>query len=106
MRAAVCRAFGEPLVIEDVRIAAPASGELRVRLAACAICQSDLHYLDGAWGGSLPAGFGHEASGVVVEVGTGVEGFAEGDHVVVTLIRSCGACAPCVQGEPALCDAT
>ena len=106
MRAAVCRAFGEPLVIEDVQLAAPARGELRVRLAACAICQSDLHYLEGAWGGSLPAVFGHEAAGVVVEVGTGVEGVAEGDHVVVTLIRSCGACAPCVHGEPALCDAT
>ena len=69
MRAAVCRAFGEPLVIEDVQLAAPARGELRVRLAACAICQSDLHYLEGAWGGSLPAVFGHEAAGVVVEVG-------------------------------------
>jgi Zn-dependent alcohol dehydrogenase len=107
MRAAVCRAFGEPLVIEDVQIAAPARGELRVRLAACAICQSDLHYLDGAWGGSLPAVFGHEAAGVVVEVGTGAGGsFTEGDHVVVTLIRSCGVCASCVHGEPALCDAT
>ena len=90
MRAAVCRAFGEPLVIEDVQLAAPNRGELRVRLAACAICQSDLHYLDGAWGGTLPAVFGHEAAGVVVEVGAGVDGMAAGDHVVVTLIRSCG----------------
>ena len=78
MRAAVCRAFGEPLVIEDVRLAAPDLGEVRVRLAACAICQSDLHYLEGAWGGSLPAVFGHEAAGVVVEVGAKVEGVARG----------------------------
>jgi Zn-dependent alcohol dehydrogenase len=106
MRAAVCRAFGEPLVLEDVRLAAPARGEVRVRLAACAICQSDLHYLDGAWGGPLPAVFGHEAAGVVVEVGAGVEGVVAGEHVVVTLIRSCGTCASCAHGEPALCDAT
>ena len=77
MRAAVCRAFGEPLVIEDVQLAPPDRGELRVRLAACAICQSDLHYLEGAWGGTLPAVFGHEAAGVVAEVGAGVEGIAE-----------------------------
>ena len=106
MRAAVCRAFGEPLVIEDVRLAAPDRGEVRVRLAACAICQSDLHYLGGAWGGSLPAVFGHEAAGVVVEVGAEVEGVLVGDNVVVTLIRSCGTCASCAHGEPAFCDAT
>ncbi len=93
-------------MIEEVRLAAPNRGEIRVRLAACAICQSDLHYLSGSWGGSLPAVFGHEAAGVVVEVGTGVVGVAEGDHVVVTLIRSCGSCRPCAHGEPALCDAT
>ena len=99
MRAAVCRAFGAPLVIEDVQLAPPNHGELRVRLAACAICQSDLHYLAGAWGGSLPAVFGHEAAGVVVEVGAGVEGVGAGDHVVVTLIRSCGTCGSCVNGS-------
>lgn len=106
MKAAVCRAFGEPLVIEDVEIAPPGAGELRVALAACAICQSDIHYLQGAWGGTLPAVYGHEAAGVVAEVGPGVVGYAVGDHVVVTLIRSCGTCAPCTQGEPALCATT
>src|SRR6478735_2191073 len=106
MRAAVCRAFGEPLVIEDVQLAAPNRGELRVRLAACAICQSDIHYLNGAWGGSLPAVFGHEAAGVVAEIGPGVLGFSAGDHVVVTLVRSCGACGPCTRGEPTLCETT
>ena len=94
MRAAVCRAFGEPLVIEEIELAAPDRGEIRVEIAACAICQSDIHYLEGAWGGALPAVYGHEAAGVVAEVGPGVDGFAIGDHVVVTLIRSCGACAP------------
>ena len=106
MRAAVCRVFGEPLEIEEIEISAPNRGELKVMLAACAICQSDIHYLEGAWGGALPAVYGHEAAGVVAEVGIGVAGFEVGDHVVVTLIRSCGACDPCGRDEPVLCDAT
>lgn len=106
MRAAVCRAFGEPLLIEEIDIAAPQHRELRVEIAACAICQSDIHYARGAWGGELPAVFGHEAAGVVAEVGAGVEGFALGDHVVVTLIRACGACETCGRGDEALCGAT
>jgi S-(hydroxymethyl)mycothiol dehydrogenase len=73
MRAAVCRAFGEPLVIEELELAAPGAGELRVTLAACAVCQSDIHYLSGAWGGPLPAVFGHEAAGVVAEVALGCD---------------------------------
>ena len=83
MRAAVCRAFGEPLVVEEISIAAPERGEVRVTLAACAICQSDIHYLEGAWGGTLPAVYGHEAAGIVELVGDGVEGIRPGDHVVV-----------------------
>ncbi len=75
MRAAVCRAFGEPLVIEELELAAPRAGELRVMLAACAICQSDIHYLSGAWGGPLPAVFGHEAAGIVAEIGADVDWF-------------------------------
>ena len=102
----MCHGFGEPLQIEEVELAAPGAGELRVRLAACAICQSDLHYLQGAWGGRLPAVYGHEAAGVVAEIGPGVAGLAVGDHVVVTLIRSCGTCPSCTHGEPALCSTT
>jgi S-(hydroxymethyl)glutathione dehydrogenase/alcohol dehydrogenase len=106
MRAAVCRAFGEPLVIEEIEIDAPNPGELRIEIAACAICQSDIHFLDGAWGGTLPAVYGHEAAGIVAEVGAEVAGLEVGDHVVVTLIRSCGTCCSCARDEPFLCDAT
>ena len=65
MRAAVCRAFGEPLVIEDVVLDPPGPGELVVDVAACAICHSDIIYAEGGWGGALPAVYGHEAAGVV-----------------------------------------
>lgn len=105
VKAAVCREFGEPLVIEEIQLASPGRGEIRVRIAACAICHSDIHYADGAWGGDLPSVFGHEASGVVEEIGAGVEEFAVGDHVVVTLIRSCGKCYYCSHGDEVLCEA-
>jgi S-(hydroxymethyl)glutathione dehydrogenase/alcohol dehydrogenase len=104
MRAAVCRAFGKPLSIEQLSIAEPERGEVRVRLAACAICHSDVMFADGAWGGELPAVFGHEASGVVESVGPGVSALQVGDHVVVTLIRSCGGCTYCLRGVETQCE--
>ncbi len=106
MKAAVCREFGQPLEIEDLQIAEPGRGEVKVKLAACAICHSDIIYMDGGWGGDLPAVYGHEASGVVETVGDGVDHLAVGDHVVVTLIRSCGGCHFCAQGSPVMCETT
>ena len=104
MRAAVCRAFGEPLVIEEVALDRPGAGEVAVDLAACAICHSDIIFADGGWGGQLPAVYGHEAAGVVRQVGQGVDDIRPGDHVVVTLIRSCGHCGSCAQGAPVTCE--
>ncbi len=104
MKAAVCREFGKPLRIEEVRLALPEAGELLVKVEACAICHSDLTYMDGGWGGELPAVFGHEAAGVIERIGSEVDGFSVGDHVVVTLIRHCGGCHYCERGEPYLCE--
>ncbi|NCF83406.1 MAG: alcohol dehydrogenase catalytic domain-containing protein [Proteobacteria bacterium] len=104
MKAAVCREFAKPLSIEELELAPPGAGEIRVKVAVCAICHSDIHYADGAWGGDLPSVFGHEASGVIEEIGAGVEGFQIGDHVVVTLIRSCGHCYFCRDGDEVLCE--
>ncbi len=104
MRAAICRAFGQPLVIEDVTLAPPGPGEIAVRLRACAICHSDILYAEGAWGGELPAVYGHEASGIVSQVGAGVLDLAPGDHVIVTLIRSCGHCHSCSAGATVTCE--
>lgn len=104
MKAAVCHEFGKPLVIETVDLDEPGFGEVKVRLAACAICHSDIVFMDGGWGGALPAVYGHEASGVVEGVGEGVRAVRVGDHVLVTLIRSCGTCHFCVQGAHTNCE--
>lgn len=105
MKAAVCREFRAPLRMEDVTLASPTEDAVLVRIAACAICHSDLVYIDGGWGGDLPAVFGHEASGVVEQVGPDVQGLAPGDRVVVTMVRSCGTCPCCVAGLRGSCEA-
>ncbi len=104
MKAAVCREFGKPLVIEEVSLADAGPGEVKVKLAATAICHSDISYADGAWGGDLPAVYGHECAGVVETVGLGVTTVKPGDAIVVTLIRSCGHCHGCVRGMPVTCS--
>ncbi len=105
MKAAVCRSFGQPLEIEELTIAEPGPGEIKVRLSACAICHSDVTLAEGGWGGELPAVYGHEASGIVASIGAGVSGAKPGDHVVVTLIRSCGSCHYCSHDIETQCDA-
>ena len=104
MKAAVCHEFGKPLVIEEIEIDPPRTGEVKVKLAACAICFSDIHYMEGAWGGTLPAVYGHEAAGIVEETGAGVTQARRGDRVVVSLLRSCGHCFFCAQGDPNMCE--
>ncbi len=104
IRAAVCHGFGQPLLLEEVNLRAPGPMEVEVTLAATAICQSDITYIDGGWGGALPAVFGHEASGHVSATGPGAGGYAKGDAVLVTLIRSCGTCPACATGHPTRCE--
>jgi S-(hydroxymethyl)glutathione dehydrogenase / alcohol dehydrogenase len=106
MKAAVCRAFREPLVIEEVSLREARGSEVEVEVAACAICHSDITYMDGGWGGTLPAIYGHEAAGTVRAVGPQASAVRPGDHVAITLLRSCGRCHYCVGGSPHLCEAT
>jgi len=103
IRAAVARHFGQPLRIEQVNLRAPNATEVEVTLATCAICHSDISYMDGGWGGDLPAVYGHEAAGEISAVGAGVKDYAVGDTVLVTLIRACGDCIPCASGKPVSC---
>lgn len=104
IKAAVCHEFGAPLHLEDIMLRAPETGEVEVRLDAVAICHSDISFAEGAWGGSLPAVYGHEAAGKIAAVGPGVTGLAAGDSVIVTLIRSCGTCPSCAAGAPTICS--
>ncbi len=104
IKAAVCHEFGQPLVVEQIQLRAPEMGEVEVTLRAVAICHSDISYAAGAWGGSLPAVYGHEAAGHVTAVGSGVTGLGIGDTVVVTLIRACGSCGSCASGKPTVCE--
>lgn len=104
IKAAVAHAFGQPLVVEDVHLRAPEGSEVEVTLDAVAICHSDISFAEGAWGGSLPAVYGHEAAGCVSVVGPNVRGLTAGDSVVVTLIRSCGTCISCAGGKPSVCE--
>jgi Zn-dependent alcohol dehydrogenase len=104
MRAALFEAQGQPLCIrDDVDIEAPRSGQVRVRVAHCGICHSDLSFVDGTFPGPLPIVLGHEAAGVVDAVGPGVESLAVGDPVVLTPCPPCGTCYWCVRGEPSVC---
>lgn len=100
----MCREFGAPLVIEELTIDPPGPDEVSVDMRAVAICASDLHANDGAWGGALPAVNGHEASGVVREVGATVTGVEPGDRVMVSLLRSCRDCYFCDRHESHLCE--
>ena len=104
IKAAVCHEFNAPLVIEEIDLRAPQAGEVEVTLDAVAVCHSDISYAEGAWGGTLPAVYGHEAAGRVTGLGANIRGLKEGDPVVVTLIRSCGSCVPCASGSPVTCE--
>lgn len=104
IKAAVCRAYGEPLTIEDIVLDAPGKDDVTVRVKACAICHSDIIAMDGGWGHPLPGVFGHEAAGTVEAVGENVRGVGVGDPVVVTLIRACGSCHYCGHGMPTQCE--
>jgi alcohol dehydrogenase len=94
-----------PLVVDEVELDGPGEGEALVEIAAAGLCHSDLSAVDGSRPRVLPVVLGHEASGVVRDVGPGVVGFAPGDHVVFSFVPICGRCGPCISGRGALCEA-
>jgi alcohol dehydrogenase len=97
-------AKSRPAVIEEVELDPPGPGEVLVKMAAAGLCHSDLSVVNGARPRPLPMVLGHEASGVVEEVGEGVNDLKHGDHVVFVFVPSCGHCVPCNEGRPALCE--
>jgi S-(hydroxymethyl)glutathione dehydrogenase/alcohol dehydrogenase len=104
MKAAVCYELGKPLVIEDVTLAEPGGGDVKIRLAATAMCHSDIHDWRGEMLGPTPFIGGHESAGYVDKVGKGVTSVKAGDSVVVSLLASCGKCYYCITGLPHLCE--
>jgi len=100
------RPYGEsrPLVVETLDLDPPGDGEVLVEIKAAGLCHSDLSVINGDRPRPLPMALGHEAAGVVAEVGRGVDDLKAGDRVVMAFVPSCGNCVPCMSGRPALCE--
>jgi S-(hydroxymethyl)glutathione dehydrogenase / alcohol dehydrogenase len=103
MKAAVLIEAGKPLQIEDVVISKPGPHEVLIRTAACGLCHSDLHFIEGTYPHPMPAIPGHEAAGIVEAVGSEVRTVKVGDAVITCLSAFCGHCEYCVSGRMSLC---
>lgn len=103
MKAAVLTEVGQPLQIEELVIDKPGPHEVLIRTAACGLCHSDLHFIEGTYPHPLPAVPGHEAAGIVEAVGSEVRTVKPGDAVITCLSAFCGHCEFCVSGRMALC---
>jgi alcohol dehydrogenase len=97
-------AQSKPLEIMELDLSPPGRGEVLVKMAAAGLCHSDLSVIDGSRPRPVPMALGHEAAGIVEDVGEGVSDLKAGDHVVLVFVPSCGRCGPCVGGRPALCE--
>lgn len=97
-------ALSKPLVIEVVELAPPGPGEIMVKIGAAGLCHSDLSVINGDRPRPMPMALGHEAAGIVEQLGEGVTDLRTGDHVVLVFVPSCGHCGPCAEGRPALCE--
>ncbi len=105
MKAAVLTGVDTPLEIrDDIEMAAPGRGEVRIKMAASGVCHSDLSVQNGTIPMPTPIVLGHEGAGVVEDVGDGVSRVAAGDHVVLSFVPACGECYTCKRGQSYLCE--
>jgi S-(hydroxymethyl)glutathione dehydrogenase / alcohol dehydrogenase len=102
-QAAIAHSGNADFSIEEVDLADPGAGEVRVKIAACGICRSDLSALEGKETIQFPAVLGHEAAGVIESVGDAVTSLQEGDEVILSWTPACGACPSCKRGDVHLC---
>jgi len=103
VRGVVARSRGEPVTMETIVVPDPGPGEALVRIQACGVCHTDLHYREGAINDDFPFLLGHEAAGTVEAVGEGVTNVAPGDYVVLAWRAPCGECRSCLRGRPWYC---
>jgi alcohol dehydrogenase len=94
----------KPLTISEIDLEGPGPGEVLVKIGAAGLCHSDLSVIDGNRPRPTPMVLGHEAAGIVQEVGRDVTDLQPGDHVALVFVPSCGHCLPCASGRPALCE--
>ncbi|GLY18756.1 oxidoreductase [Kineosporia sp. NBRC 101677] len=103
VRGVVSLAKGAPVSIETVIVPDPGPGEAVVKVQACGVCHTDLHYREGGINDEYPFLLGHEAAGIVESVGEGVTDVAPGDFVILNWRAVCGQCRACLRGRPHLC---
>ncbi|NUS59203.1 MAG: S-(hydroxymethyl)mycothiol dehydrogenase [Streptomycetaceae bacterium] len=103
VRAVVARAKGAPVSLETILVPDPGPGEALVKIEACGVCHTDLHYREGGISDDFPFLLGHEAAGVVESVGEGVTDVAPGDFVILNWRAVCGQCRACLRGRPWYC---
>jgi alcohol dehydrogenase len=96
-------AQSKPLKIEEIEFDSPGFGEVVVKIASAGLCHSDLSNLNGTMPKETPLALGHEAAGIVEDVGAGVTEFKPGDHVSFAFVAMCGHCEMCIAGKPAMC---
>ena len=106
VRGVVARSKGAPVTIETVVVPDPGPGEAVVKVQACGVCHTDLHYREGGINDEFPFLLGHEAAGVVEAVGEGVTNVQPGDFVILNWRAVCGTCRSCLKGKPHLCFST
>ncbi|WP_371648513.1 S-(hydroxymethyl)mycothiol dehydrogenase [Streptomyces mirabilis] len=103
VRAVVARGKGAPVSLETIVVPDPGPGEALVKIEACGVCHTDLHYREGGINDDFPFLLGHEAAGVVEAVGEGVTDVAPGDFVILNWRAVCGQCRACLRGRPWYC---
>lgn len=106
VRGVVARGKGDPVSTETIYVPDPGAGEVVVDVQACGVCHTDLHYREGAINDDFPFLLGHEAAGVVSQVGSGVSNVQEGDFVILNWRAVCGQCRSCLRGRPQYCFST
>ena len=106
VRAVVALAEKEPVRVVTIEVPDPGPGEVLVRVQACGVCHTDLHHREGAINDEFPFLLGHEAAGIVEQVGPDVTSLAPGDFVILNWRAVCGECRSCRRGRPQYCFAT